>query len=168
MRSAKDLLNQQIISIEEGLIVGKVLEVYLDRDIRHLTGVQVTFEGLLDRTRRVIPRDAIRLLGGDVILVNRADAVRELAESDTEAWVRRDKLVGREMVTSGQTRVASIDDVMLGDDAEVAGFKLGRTHIESPVAESGAVSRKAILDIGTYERPMVVDLEVAEREDFTT
>lgn len=166
MRPAKVLLNQQIVSVEEGLIVGKVHEVYFDRDARHLSALQVSFEGLLDRTRRVIPRAAIALLGGDVVLVNRADVVRELAESDTEAWVRRDKLVGREIVTSGQTRVASIDDVMLGDEAEVAGFKLGRTHIESPVAKSGAVSRKAIVDIGSQDRPMVVDLETAEREDF--
>lgn len=40
-------------------------------------------------------------------------------------------------------------------------------YIDSPVAESGAVSRKAIVDVGSDERPMIVDLEKAEREEFT-
>lgn len=167
MRSAKDLIDKQIISVNEGLIVGKVREVYFDRDARHLAAIQVAYEGLLDRTRRFIPRADVLLIGGDVVLVKRADVVRELAESDAEGWVRRDKLTGREIVTGGGTRVAAIDDVILGAEGEVAGFKLGRAYIDSPVAESGAVSRKAIVDVGSDERPMNVDLEKAEREEFT-
>ncbi|HEX6384459.1 MAG TPA: PRC-barrel domain-containing protein [Anaerolineae bacterium] len=166
MRAAKDLINKQIVSVHEGLIVGKVHEVYFDREARHLAAFQVAYEGLLDRTRRFIPRAAIHLIGGDVVLVKRADVVGEMADSDAEAWVRRDKLAGREIATSGETRVAAIDDVILGEEGEVAGFKLGRTYIESPVAKSGAVSRDAIVDIGSDEHPMVVDLEKAEREDF--
>ena len=166
MRAAKDLINKQIVSVHEGHIVGKVHEVYVDREARHLTAFQVAYEGLLDRTRRFIPRAAIQLIGGDVVLVNRADVVGEMAETDAEAWVRRDKLTGREMATAGETRVATIDDVILGEEGEVAGFKLARTYIESPVAKSGAVSRDAIVDIGSDEHPMLVDLEKAEREDF--
>ena len=168
MRAAKDLINKQIVSVHEGLIVGKVHEVYFDRDARHLAAFQVAYEGLLDRTRRFIPRADVHLVGGDVVLVKRADVVREVAESDAEAWVRRDKLTGREIVTGGKTRVATIDDVILGGEGEVevAGFKLGRTYIDSPVAKSGAVSRAAIVDIGPDEHTMIIDLEKAEREDF--
>lgn len=100
------------------------------------------------------------------MLVKRADVVGEMAESDAEAWVRRDKLTGREMATAGETRVAAIDDVILGEEGEVAGFKLARTYIESPVSKSGAVCRDAVIDIGSDDRPMLVDLEKAEREDF--
>jgi uncharacterized protein YrrD len=166
MRTAKDLINKQIVSVHEGLIVGKVHEVYFDYEARQLAAFQVAYEGLLDRTRRFIPSAAIHLIGGDVVLVKRADVVREMAESDAEAWVRRDELAGREIVTGGQTRVATIDDVILSDEGVVAGFKLGRAYIESPVAKSGAVSREAIVDIGSNERPMTIDLEKAEHEDF--
>lgn len=166
MRSAKDLIGKQIISVNEGLIVGKVREVYFDRDARHLAAFQVAYEGLLDRTSRFIPRADVHLVGGDVVLVKRADVIREVAESDAEAWVRRDKLTGREIVTGGKTRVATIDDVILGAEGGVAGFKLGRTYIDSPVAKSGAVSREAIVDIGSDEHTMIIDLEKAEGEDF--
>lgn len=44
---------------------------------------------------------------------------------------------------------------------------LGRTDIDSPVAKGGALSREAIIDIGSDQRSMSVDLGKAEREDFT-
>jgi hypothetical protein len=81
---------------------------------------------------------------------------------------RCDKLVGREIVTGRETKVASVDDVLLGDKAEVADFKLGRTYSDSPVAKSGVVSRNAIVDIGSNDRPMIVDLQVAESENFSS
>ncbi|HSM57088.1 MAG TPA: PRC-barrel domain-containing protein [Candidatus Sulfomarinibacteraceae bacterium] len=166
MRTAKDLINKHIIGVDEGVVVGQVHEIYFDYEARHLAAIQVAYEGILDRTRRFIPRADVHLIGDDVVLVKHAGVVREMAESDAQAWVRRDQLTGREIVTAGKTRVAAIDDVILGDEGEVAGFKLGRTYIESPVARRGAVSREAILDVGSDEHPMTVDLEKAEREDF--
>lgn len=171
MKASKDLVGKPIVSIADGRIVGKVNDIYLDQELRQVVAVHSGYEGLLRRKPQVILRDQVVLFGEDTILVRQSDVilgedqVREQVP-DFDSWIRRDQLNGRNVDTPGGTRIAKLDDIILDDQAGVLGFVLGRTYIESPVAESGALSRDVVVDTGAEDGVMTIDLEKAEREHF--
>lgn len=167
MRFAKDLLNKQVVSVGNGQILGKVHDIYLDADLRAVSGVHMGPEGLFDRTVTLIPRDEIILLGQDTVLVKQADVMFEAGQIDAaEHWVLRGNLAGRELATAGGTKIATIDDVVIDDTGQVLGFTLDRTYVDSPVAESGAVSRAVIIDVAAADNVITIDLKKAEQESF--
>jgi hypothetical protein len=63
--------------------------------------------------------------------------------------------------------MATLDDVLLGEEREVAGFKLGRSYTESSVTMSSPVSRDAFVDIGCRLHPTVVDLAKSRARGFS-
>lgn len=167
MKASKDLVGKPIVSIADGRILGKVNDVYLDRELRHVVAVHSGYEGLLRRKPQVILRDQVVLFGEDVILVRQSDVIRgEDQVQEIDSWIRRDQLNGRNIDTPGGTRIAKLDDVILDDQAGVVGFVLGRTFVESPVAESGAISREVVVDTGAEDGVMTIELEKAELEHF--
>lgn len=167
MKFAKDLLNKQVVSVNNGQILGKVHDIYLDADLRAVSGLHLGHEGFLHRTAQLIPRSEIMLLGQDTVLVKQADVVVEEGQIDAvEQWVRRENLAGRELATAGGTKIATIDDVVIDDTGQVLGFTLDRTYVDSPVAESGAVSRAVIIDVAAADNVITIDLKKAEQESF--
>lgn len=167
MKFAKDLLNKQVVSVSNGQILGKVHDIYLDADLRTVSGLHLGHEGFINRTAQLIPRSEIMLFGQDTVLVKQADAVVEEGQTDSmEQSVRRENLAGRELATAGGTRIATIDDVVIDDTGQVLGFTLGRTYVDSPVTESGAVSRAVIIDVAAADNVITIDLKKAEQESF--
>lgn len=167
MKASKDLVGKPIVSIADGRIVGKVNDIYLDKELKHVVAVHSGYEGLLKRKAQVILRDQVVLFGADTILVRQTDVILpEDQVEEIETWIRRDQLNGRNVDTPGGTRIARVDDVILDDEAGVLGFVLGRTFVESPVTESGAISREVVVDTGAEDGIMTIDLEKAEREHF--
>lgn len=167
MRFAKDLLNKQVVSVGNGQILGKVYDIYLDADLRAVSGLHLGHEGFLSRTAQLIPRNDIMLLGQDTVLVKHADVVVEEGQIDAvEQWVQRGNLAGRELATAGGTKIATIGDVVIDESGQVLGFTLDRTYVDSPVAESGAVSRAVIIDVAAADNVITIDLKKAEQESF--
>mgnify|MGYP000858063015 FL=1 len=74
----------------------------------------------------------------------------------------RSNLRGREIATDGGTRIGVIEDVLMDDDATVLGFSMSKVYAQGPLAERKAVIREAILNLGSKDTPMVVDLTLAE------
>lgn len=167
MRASKDLVGKPIISIADGRNIGTLGDVYLDKELNRVVALQIGYEGLLRRKAQVILRDSVTLFGVDAILVERSDVIYPEGEVEGfESWIRRDHLNGRNVDTPGGTRIARVDDVILDDEANVLGFAFGRTYIDSPVAESGAISCEVVIDTGQEDGVMTIDLEKAERENF--
>lgn len=165
MRFSKDLIGKPIFSIEEGRNLGVVRDVYLDKALSWLAGVHLGKEGLISRRALVIPREAISVFGVDAILAKTADAVTDDKKmADIENWLRLDKLQGREVDTPGGTRVGTLGDVMLDEEARIVGFSLSRVHVEGPIAENPIVMRDAVLDIGGDDDAMTIDLSKVERQ----
>lgn len=165
MRFSKDLIGKPIFSIDEGRNVGAVRDVYLDKALAWLAGIHLGREGLISRKALVIPREAIAVFGVDAILAKTADAVTDDKKmADIENWLRLDKLQGREVDTPGGTRVGTIGDVMLDEEARIIGFSLSRVHVEGPVAENPIIMRDAVLDIGGENDAMTIDLSKVERQ----
>ncbi|MFQ5400973.1 MAG: PRC-barrel domain-containing protein [Anaerolineae bacterium] len=164
MRLGKDLTGKPIISVTDGRLLGSVKDVYINEELYWLTGIHVGHEGLLKRKSRIIPRDAVILFGIDAILVKNADVItdeQQLMEADH--WLRLSKLRGREVDTPGGTRVGTIGDIILGEEGHITGFSLARVFIEGPVAERGIIPREALIDTGSEDERMTVDLPKIEK-----
>ena len=165
MRFSKDLVGKPIFSIDDGRNLGVVRDVYLDKALAWLAGVHLGKEGLISRKALVIPREAIAVFGVDAILAKSADAVTDDKKmADIENWLRLEKFQGRQVDTPGGTKVGTVGDVMLDEEARIVGFSLSRVYVEGPVAENPIIMRDAVLDIGGDDDAMTIDLSKVERQ----
>ena len=168
MRISKDIIGMPLISVDEGVNLGVVKDIYFNIALNALAGVYLGSDGLIKRKSRFIDAKDVILLGEDVVLVRRTDA-SEISETNVanEEWIRRSQLIGREIQTAGNTLIGSIGDIYLGPMGQVRALALAKAQIESPVASAGLIMRDAILEIGEGDSPIIVDLSVAERQSMT-
>lgn len=163
MRSGKELIGKQIISITDGRSLGTVKDLYVDPDLNWLTAVYLGSEGLFKRKANLIRRSDITVFGIDAILVKNSEVVtddKQLPEAET--WLRLDKLKGRDVDTPGGTKLGTVGDVLLDEDAKIGGFGMAKTHVEGPIAEKGTFPREAVIDTGREDGGMTIDLAKAE------
>lgn len=163
MRLGKDLLNKPIISITDGRNLGVVKDIYLDNQLEQITGIYTGSEGLVRRKHHMIPSESVVVFGIDAILVKNRDVIiQEDERPEAVAWVRLSKLKGRQVDTSGGTKVATIGDIILGETGQVIGFALSRVFVEGPIADRGRIQKEAVLDPGNENEIMTIDLTKAE------
>lgn len=163
MRLGKDLVGKQIISITDGRLLGTVKDLYVEENLRWLTGIHLGSEGLIKRKSLLVTRQDVVVFGIDAILVKHADVVTDDQQfTEVEHWLRLSKLRGRDMDTPGGTKVGTVGDVTLGEEGDITGFTLGRVYVEGPVAEQGFIPRHALLDTGSVDGTMSIDLAKAE------
>lgn len=165
MRFGKDLNGKAIITINDGRNIGAVKDIYVNETLGWITGIYVGSEGLIRRKPLLIDRDHVVVFGVDAILVDKADIIREEAEHSTAvSWIRLDDLRGREVDTPGGTKVGAIDDIIIGAEAEITGFALGRVYVEGPIAERAQIPREAMIDTGNRrdDKVMTIDLPKVE------
>ena len=163
MRLGKDLLNKPIITVTDGRNLGAVKDIYLDSQLSQITGIYTGSEGLVRRKHFMIPSESVVIFGIDVILVKNRDVIiQEDERPEAVAWVRLSKLKGRQVDTSGGTKVATIGDIIMGENGEITGFSLSKVYVEGPVAERGRIQREAMLDPGNEDGVLTIDLTKAE------
>ncbi|RMG90607.1 MAG: hypothetical protein D6706_19220 [Chloroflexi bacterium] len=164
MRLGKDLNGKSIISITDGRNIGTVKDVYVDQALEWLTGIFVGSEGLLKRKSLLIERENVVVFGVDAILVKNAEVITDdKTLSEAANWLRLDKLRGREIDTPGGTKVGTVGDILLDENGRITGFALSRVYVEGPIAEKGTIPREALLDTGSDDQVMTVDLPKVEQ-----
>ena len=163
MRLGKDLTGKPIISVTDGRLVGYAKDLYTNKDLYWVTGIYTGSEGLIGRKDKLIHRDNIVVFGIDAILVKNADVETDNKDLDeANDWQRLEKLRGRVVDTPGGTKVGTIGDIIIGEEGEVTGFSLSRVHIEGPVADNGTIPRNAVVDTGSVDGGMTIDLQKVE------
>jgi sporulation protein YlmC with PRC-barrel domain len=168
MRLGKDLLDKPIYSVTDGRLVGKVKDLYLDSNLERIIGLYLGSEGLFNRRDMIVNRERIILLGIDTILAADSDIVLDEAQvDDLESWMRRQDLIGRNVDTSGGTRVGVIGDIMINDEGTVLGFKLTRIVMEGPITRKQAIAREVVVDTGAQDGVMTIDLAQAEQHSLS-
>lgn len=166
MRLGKDLVNKQIISITDGRSLGAAKDIYMSSDLTDITGIYLGSEGLIKRKHFLITRADVVVFGIDAILVRASNVIAEETElPETVAWVRLSKLSKREVDTPGGTKVASIGDIILGEQGNITGFALSRVYVEGPIEKNGTIPRTAVIDTGGEDGVMTIDLTRAENPD---
>ncbi len=164
MRLGKDLTGKAIISITDGQNIGSVKDIYFDHELNVITGIFIGTEGLLKRKALMIPSEQVSVYGIDAILVKKNDVIEyENDNEEAQAWVRLSKLKGRGVDTPGGTKVATVGDVVLGEQGNIIGFALSKVFVEGPVAQQGQIARSVIVDTGNDEDGvMTINLTQAE------
>lgn len=164
----KDLIGNQVISVQDGRILGHVKDLYLDEGLERLTGVDLGGEGFLNRQYRFVERNHITTLGKDSVLILDGESIKtDENPAGLFHWQRRDGLHGRAVSTAGGTKIGVLDDVVLTAHGLITGFALGRIQVEGPIAEKKAIVRQAVLDIGADDDALIIDLVVAEAQPLT-
>ncbi|HNS38665.1 MAG TPA: PRC-barrel domain-containing protein [Promineifilum sp.] len=159
MRLGKDLINKPIYSIDEGKQIGKVQDLYLDANDTVILGLYLGSQGLVRRKAELIRATDVYLYGADAVLANGSAAITDdSASPEVKEWVRRDKLIGREVQSPGGTRLGQIGDVVIDSAGRVTGFALSKTFVEGPLADKRYIERGTVLDVGQEGGAMTVDL----------
>jgi len=168
MRLGRSLIDNPVYNTQDGRQLGKVEDLYLDKDLTTVAAVFLGAEGLIKRTSVFIRRRDITLFGVDAILAQETTIVYRGEEIPTAGqWVRLHDLQGREVDTPGGTKIGRIRDVVLDANAQVTGYSLSQIAVEGPIAESKAIARAALVDVGQADGAMTIDLAIAEREGLT-
>jgi sporulation protein YlmC with PRC-barrel domain len=130
-----------------------------------VAGLFLGSEGLIKRTPTFVRSTDVAIFGMDAVLARDTVAIQEGERTPGAGqWVRLDDLKGRDVDTPGGTKIGRVGDVVLDEDARVVGFRLTHLSVEGPLAESKAVARGAVSDVGHQDSVMTVDLSLAERE----
>ncbi|MBP6015790.1 MAG: PRC-barrel domain-containing protein [Candidatus Promineofilum sp.] len=163
MRLGKDLINKPIYSIDEGKLLGKVQDLYLDSAFEVVLGLYVGSQGLVRRKSELIRAGDVVVLGDDAVLVRAGDVITDDSVlSEAKNWMRREKLIGREADTPGGTRLGMVGDVIVDRAGRISGFALSKAYVEGPLAEKRVISRTVITDTGQEDGRMTVDLAKLE------
>ncbi|MFO7663943.1 MAG: PRC-barrel domain-containing protein [Chloroflexota bacterium] len=159
MRSGKDLLNKPIYSIDEGKLLGKAQDLYLNDGLDAVLGVFIGSQGLIRRKSELIRSGEVVVFGLDAILVNSSKVITDdTTFPAARGWIRREKIVGREVDTPGGTRLGVVGDVIVDSAGAITGFSLSRVFVEGPLADKRLIDRSVLIDTGSDDNSMTVDL----------
>jgi uncharacterized protein YrrD len=170
MQLAQEWISLPVFTIDGGREVGKVEDLYLDEDLSHVAALYLGSEGLLNKSESFLRLADVITIGKDAILVKNADSVFDEAETPEfgewlENWIRRNDIRGREMSTPGGTKVGRIGDIILEDEAKIAGFSLAQAYVSGTIADNKAVSRSAMVNADA-DGVLTVELAEAERANL--
>jgi uncharacterized protein YrrD len=159
MRLGKELINKPIYTIDTGTLIGKSQDLYVDDALEVVLGIYLGAQGLVRRRAQLIRSGDVVIFGQDAILVKSANVITDDGElSAAKAWLRRDKLAGRDVDTPGGTRLGQLGDVLVESDGRVSGFAMSKVFVEGPLAEKRVIDRSAIIDTGSADGRMTIDL----------
>lgn len=163
MRLGKDLINKPIYTLDEGKLLGKVQDLYVDDSLEVVLGIFLGAQGLVRRRSQLIRSGDVTVFGADAILVKSANVITDDSELvAAKEWLRRDKLAGRDVDTPGGTRLGQLGDVVVDATGRIVGFAMWKVFVEGPLAEKRVVDRSAVLDTGQVDGRMTVDLSRLE------
>ncbi len=163
MRLGKDFINKPIYSVDEGKLLGKVQDLYIDTSFEVVLGLYLGSQGLVRRKAELIRAGDVVVFGADAILVRDGNVITDdSALPAAKSWLRREKLMGREADTPGGTRLGMIGDVIIDPVGHITGFALSRAYVEGPLAEKRVISRSVVIDTGQEDGRMTVDLAKLE------
>jgi uncharacterized protein YrrD len=163
MRLGKDLINKPIYTLDEGKLLGKVQDLYLDDSLEVVLGLFLGAQGLVRRRSQLIRSGDVSVFGADAILVKNGDVITDDGALEAaKNWLRRDKLAGRDVDTPGGTRLGQLGDVVVDPTGRVTGFAMWKVFVEGPLADKRVIDRSAVLDTGQVDGRMTVDLSRLE------
>ena len=164
MQVGKDIINKPVISINNGKFLGNIKDVYFDHDLTLIIGLFMGREGIVRRKDRFIPRAVINVFGLDAVLVHDHEVLtNSQINPEVKTWIRLQELRGRDIDTSGGTRVGVVADIAVDETAKITDIILGRTFVAGPVAKARQVPRQVIQDLGHDAGVITIDLAAAEQ-----
>lgn len=146
---AHEMNGQALVTIEDGEKIGEVADMLFDPQALRIAALTFTKGGLLNRETFTLPANQVRVWGKDVILVNRPGELQSVNTQQQQNWVKlSDQLRGRYVVSTDGTRVGQVNDVLIDDQGQLAGYDLSQVFIEGPLAEAKRIPVEATSSLG--------------------
>jgi len=124
----QQLQGKPIISVTNGEIIAKVLDVLIDPETRHVAAAITSKGSMLGRQREidVIPADEVQVWGQDAVLVKRPDViVKDSTLPGREQWLRvSDQVKGHAVIGTDGTRIGQLNDVVIDFSGQFVAYDL--------------------------------------------
>jgi len=117
-----------VMTRDTGVLVGSLLDVYLDPESRGLAGISTIRK--LKGAELVVPADEILLVGQDVVLIRSQESARPREARPGDAGIQFRELAGKPVVTrSGEVLGLLLDVELGGADNTVEALQLSGARI---------------------------------------
>jgi uncharacterized protein YrrD len=124
----QQLQGKPVISVTNGEIVGKVLDVLIDPEALRVAAAVTSKGKMLGRQREidVIPGDEVQVWGQDAVLVNRPDVIVKDSElPGRETWLSvADQVKGHAVIGTDGRRIGQLNDVVIDVNGQFVGYDL--------------------------------------------
>jgi sporulation protein YlmC with PRC-barrel domain len=163
MPTAKEHEGKLLIGITDGKKLGQIRDLYFDAQVTKVVAVSLGTEGIFGRRDCGIDQTYVRVYGIDAWLVSGSGSAVDVTEiAGSGEFVLASDLRGREIVSEGGSKIATVGDVIVDTDGHVQGFTLSNVYVPGPVAERRTIPREAFTDMGSKSSPMITLLAKAE------
>lgn len=151
-RRGQELIGLPIVELEEGELVGKLVDINFSPEQKQLVGVIVENKRIWKQAR-LIPQEKLHILGKDIIIIeNKRDLTQ--AEKSLESLNSGAKVMGKEVITEQGEVLGLVEDVLVDQGQNLVGYELTDGLIQDILA-----GRKIILfdEIElTYGRDIII------------
>jgi uncharacterized protein YrrD len=152
VRSSRELIGKPIISITNGVIIGKVVDILIDPGTIQVAALVTSKGGLLTHRGEMeaIPAKEVQVWGQDAVLVSRPDVIAKQDElPDHGRWLSvADQVKSRDVISIDGTRIGQLNDIVLNTQGQLVAYDLAQVFVKGPVAESRRISAELTQSFG--------------------
>jgi uncharacterized protein YrrD len=152
IRPSRDLIGKPIISMTNGVSIGKVVDILFDPDAAHVAALVTSKGGLLARGAgmEAIPAQDVQVWGQDAVLVSRPDVVTgEDQLPERQHWLSVvEQVKGRDVVSIDGTRIGQLNDIVLNTQGELVAYDLAHVLVSGPVTQSKRIPAQTTRSFG--------------------
>jgi sporulation protein YlmC with PRC-barrel domain len=149
-RLSKELFGFQIINIENGQIIGKVEDIFIDLKMKRIAALVISKSNPLSRDLKTISSEKVTLWGEDVILISGDELIEDSARMDESAqWeLVSNEINGKNVISNNGEKIAELNDVLINADGELIGYDFSKVMIEGPLEKSKRAHVKTTQSLG--------------------
>jgi len=129
----QELQGKPVISITNGAIIAKVLDVLVDPDALRVAAAITSKGSALKRQREieVIPADEVQVWGQDAVLVKGPDVIVKDSElPGRERWLSvSGQIKGHDVIGGDGTRIGQLNDVVIDVNGQFVGYDLAQPFV---------------------------------------
>jgi uncharacterized protein YrrD len=129
----QELQGKPIISVTNGAIIAKILDVLVDPDALRVAAAITSKGSALKRQREVevIPADEVQVWGQDAVLVKGPDVIVKDSElPGRERWLSVSSQVkGHDVIGGDGTRVGQLNDVVIDVNGQFVAYDLAQPFV---------------------------------------
>ncbi|WP_408954800.1 PRC-barrel domain-containing protein [Natroniella sp. ANB-PHB2] len=122
MRRGQELIGLPIVELEEGELVGKVVDILFSPQQKQLLGVAVENKKVWKKAR-LIPQQKLYILGKDIIIIDNKRNLNQV-EKSVESLNYGASVMGKEVITEQGEVLGVVEDVIVDQKQNLLGYEL--------------------------------------------
>ncbi|MCK8818097.1 PRC-barrel domain-containing protein [Natroniella sulfidigena] len=122
MRRGQELIGLPIVDLEDGELIGKVVDILFSPEKKELLGVKAK-NNKLWKGARLIPQKSLYTLGKDIVVINNKRDLKQ-AEKSVASLNSGKEVMGKEVITEEGQVLGAVEDVIIDQDQKLLGYEL--------------------------------------------